>query len=60
MQTFNVTMMYTVPRYKEFKIEAESEGEARRKARVIFLNEDTSDWSECDDASLDIDIEIKI
>ena len=60
MQTFNVTMLYTTTKYKDLAIEAKSEREARETARRMFLDEDTRNWSECDDASLDIEIEIKI
>ena len=60
MQTFNVTMLYTTTKYKDLAIEAKSEREAREIARRMFMDEDTSNWSECDDASLDIDIEVKI
>ena len=60
MQTFNVTMLYTTTKYKDLAIEAKSEREAREMARRMFMDEDTNNWSECDDASLDIDIEVKI
>ena len=60
MQTFNVTMLYTTTKYKDIAIEANSEREARETARRIFMDEDTSNWSECDDAFLDIDVEVKI
>jgi hypothetical protein len=57
MAKYRFNMIYTTSRWMEHDIEADSEDEARRKAMLWFSNQDTSNWSDCDDTDLDVYVE---
>lgn len=60
MKKYDVTIWYTLPRWKTFTIEAENEQDARDKAGEILWDEDTSTWNDASDADVEMDIEASI
>lgn len=57
MKKFNVRVWYTVPRWKEITIEANSQQDAYRIGMNMLESEDTFSWNEWDDAEREIDVE---
>lgn len=57
MARYRFDIIYTTSKRAQHEIEAESEGEARRKAMLWFVDQDTNNWSDCGDADIDVDVE---
>lgn len=57
MKKFTATVFYTTSKWKEVTIVASNEWEAQRKIDEWVMDEDTSNWSDCDDASVTVGIE---
>lgn len=57
MAKYKFDIIYTTSKRAKHEIEAESEGEARRKAMLWFADQDTRNWSDCGDADIDVDVE---
>lgn len=57
MKKFDVTIWYSLPRWKTFTINAESEQEARDKAGEILWHEDTHTWNDTNDADVEMEVE---
>jgi hypothetical protein len=57
MAKYRFDIIYTTSKRSKHEIEAESEGEARWKAMLWFVDQDTNNWSDCGDADIDVDVE---
>ena len=57
MPRYNIRVWYTVPRWKEVQVEADSPASARRIGHRMLESEDTNSWQEWDDCETEIDVE---
>jgi hypothetical protein len=56
MPRYKFDVIYTTSKHKQHEVEASSQLEARNKIHSWFMDENTSDWHDIDDDSLDIEL----
>lgn len=56
MPKYKFDLVYTTSRYAQREVEAASLLEARSKIYAWFLEQDTGDWMDTDDADLDVEL----
>lgn len=56
MPKYKFDIVYTTSKYTQHEVEAASPLEARNKICAWFLDQDTSNWMDTDDADLDVEL----